>query len=66
MTECLKSRTEIFSQASVVLLKDILFFFFFFESLYIWHPTPVLLPGKSHGRRSLWAAVPGVEKSRHD
>ena len=62
MTECLKSRTEIFSQASIVLLKDILFFFF--ESLYIWHPTPVLLPGKSHGRRSLWAVVHGVAKSR--
>ena len=26
-----------------------------------WHPTPVLLPGKSHGRRSLQAAVRGVE-----
>ena len=26
-----------------------------------WHPTPVLLPGKSHGRRSL---VHGVAKSR--
>ena len=29
-----------------------------------WHPTPVLLPGKSHGRRSLSAAVRGVAKSR--
>ena len=29
-----------------------------------WHPTPVLLPGKSHGRRSLVAAVHGVAKSR--
>ena len=34
-----------------------------------WHPTPVLLPGKSHGRRSLvgcrawWAAVHGISKS---
>ena len=28
-----------------------------------WHPTPVLLPGKSHGRRSLWAAVHGVATS---
>ena len=27
-----------------------------------WHPTPVLLPGKSHGWRSL--AVHGVMKSR--
>ena len=29
-----------------------------------WHPTPVLLPGKSHGRRAWWAAVHGVPKSR--
>ena len=29
-----------------------------------WHPTPVLLPGKSHGRRSLVGAVHGVTKSR--
>ena len=29
-----------------------------------WHPTPVLLPGKSHARRSLVAAVHGVARSR--
>ena len=29
-----------------------------------WHPTPVLLPGKSHGRKSLVAVVHGVAKSR--
>ena len=29
-----------------------------------WHPTPVLLPGKSHGQRSLGAAVYGVTQSR--
>ena len=28
-----------------------------------WHPTPVLLPGKSHGRRRLVAAVHGVVES---
>ena len=29
-----------------------------------WHPTPVLLPGKSHGRRSLVGCSPlGVEES---
>ena len=27
-------------------------------------PTPSSLPGKSHGQRSLWAAVHGVAKSR--
>ena len=29
-----------------------------------WHPTPVLLPGKSHGGGAWWAAVHGVAKSR--
>ena len=29
-----------------------------------WHPTPVLLPGKSHGRRTWWATVHGVTKSQ--
>ena len=29
----------------------------------VWHPTPVLLPGKSHGRRSL-VGYSGVAKSR--
>ena len=29
-----------------------------------WHPSPVLLPGKSHGRSSWWGAVRGVTKSR--
>ena len=31
---------------------------------WFWHPTPVLLPGKSHGRRSLGATVHGVSKSQ--
>ena len=33
----------------------------------LWHPTPVLLPGKSHGRRSLVGCSPwgrGIAKSR--
>ena len=29
-----------------------------------WHPTPVLLPGKSHGWRSLVGCSPWVEKSQ--
>ena len=29
-----------------------------------WHPTPVLLPGKSHGWRSLVGTVHGIAKSR--
>ena len=28
-----------------------------------WHPTPVLLLGKSHGQRAWWAVVHGVAKS---
>ena len=32
--------------------------------LYKWHPTPVVLPGKSHGRRSLVGCNPwGREES---
>ena len=29
-----------------------------------WHPTPVHLPGKSHGRRSLVGCSPWVAKSQ--
>ena len=29
-----------------------------------WHPTPVLLPGKSHGWRSLVGCIHGVSKSQ--
>ena len=29
-----------------------------------WHPTPILLPGKSHGQRSLEDYSPWVAKSR--
>ena len=29
-----------------------------------WQPTPVFLPGKSHGQRSWWATVHGVRKSQ--
>ena len=29
-----------------------------------WHPTPVLLPGKSHGQRAWCAVVHGVAKSQ--
>ena len=32
-----------------------------------WHPTPVLLPGNSHGRRSLVGCSPwGCLRVRHD
>ena len=29
-----------------------------------WQPTPVFLPGESHGERSLWAIVHRVAKSQ--
>ena len=48
-------------------------FFFFLILIYLavlclrrrqWHPTPVILPGKSHGRRSLVGCSPwGLEES---
>ena len=31
---------------------------------YFYYPTPVLLPGKSHGWRAWWAVVHGVAKNR--
>ena len=31
-----------------------------------WHPTPVLLPGKSHGQRSLVGCSPWGRKVGHD
>ena len=49
----------IFSSPSIIYW---LFCFFFFASSYMlrrqWHPTPVLLPGKSHGQRSLVGCSP--------
>ena len=29
-----------------------------------WQPTPVFLPGESHGQRAWWATVSGVTKSQ--
>ena len=29
-----------------------------------WQPTPVFLPGKAHGQRSLWATVHRVTKNQ--
>ena len=42
-----------------------LFFFLYFDKYCRqWHPTPVLLPGKSHGQRSLLGCSPwGHEES---
>ena len=51
----------------VFIMKWILNFFRCFYCIYWrrqWHPTPVLLPGKSHGRRSLVGCSPwGREES---
>ena len=46
------------------------FFFFYFLNMSVWrrqwHPTPVLLPGKSHGRRSLVGFSPWGSWVGHD
>ena len=34
-----------------------------FSGIYKWHPTPVLLPGKSHGQRSLVDYSPWIAES---
>ena len=31
-----------------------------------WQPTQVSLPGESHEQRSLWAAVHGLQRVRHN
>ena len=51
-------------QFPVLYSRSLFFFFtyFIYNSVYMWrrqwHPTPVLLPGKSHGRRSLVGCSP--------
>jgi len=40
------------------LLAGSVVFGFVFPVPGVWHPTPVLLPGKSHGRRSLEGCSP--------
>ena len=49
------------SSASLFIKSFHLHFLFLFPNLWRrrqWHPTPVLLPGKSHGRRSLVGCSP--------
>ena len=50
--------------------RDIFYYYYYIFIVFLcviwrrqWHPTPVLLPGKSHGWRSLVAAVHGVARS---
>ena len=46
------------------LLSISILYFFLLLSRRQWHPTPVLLPGKSHGRRSLVGCSPwGLEET---
>ena len=51
-----------------LMTKNINYFFMFIGILYAlfqrrhWHPTPLLLPGKSHGRRSLVGCSPWVRE----
>ena len=61
----LKSR-DITLQTKVCLVKALVFPVVMYgcERRRRWHPTPVLLPGKSHGRRSLVGCSPwGCEES---
>ena len=52
------------SHASKVMLKILQASFQQYMKCEFWHPTPVLLPGKSHGRRSLVGCHPwGCEES---
>ena len=48
-------------------IQQVMVIYFIYSSVYWrrhWHPTPVLLPGKSHGRRSLVGCSPwGREES---
>ena len=37
---------------------------YYYNHLYLWHPTPVVLPGKSHGQRSLVGYSPWVARSQ--
>ena len=61
---------NLFFNLNLLYSSPIGFFFFFSLSIYRkswrrrWHPTPVLLPGKSHGQRSLVDCNPwGREES---
>ena len=51
----------------LIILLFILLFYIMFLAVHRrrqWHPTPVLLPGKSQDRGAWWAAVYGVAQSR--
>ena len=62
------SFNTIISRSSHVTTNGIISFFFFLMSSSLlwwrrqWHPTPVLLPGKSHGQRSLVGCRPWGRK----
>ena len=59
---CLQKQAELLSPVWVKMTKMAIYFFFSWNIVGFrrrqWHPTPVLLPGKSHGRRSLVGCSP--------
>ena len=54
--------TEHWVEFLLLYSRSLLVIYFIYSSVYIqrrqWHPTPVLLPGKSHGRKSLEGCSP--------
>ena len=55
---CLFSGTHCSSAAQLPLIAALIYSICFSFWVTLWHPTPVLLPGKSHGRRSLVGCSP--------
>ena len=53
-----KAGTSLWDSTFSLLKNTNMCFFFFFFRRRQWHPTPVLLPGKSHGQRSLVGCSP--------
>jgi len=61
--ECVSSRGEV-RKRELKAYTLVTFWPLLSNSAHLWHPTPILLPGKSHGRRSLVGCSPwGREES---
>ena len=63
--------TEHWVEYPMLYSRSLLVTYFIYSSVHVqrrrWHPTPVLLPGKSHGRRSLVRLQPmGSQRVWHD
>ena len=49
---------------NIMVIPDLLWSISIYTWRRIWHPTPIFLPGKSHGQRSLVGCSPWGAKSR--